>query len=72
METAVKTAELLMQKAVESKKDPYLTLLAWHNTASKDLVTSPAQRLFTWRTRPLLPATTTLLMPEVYGGLELP
>ena len=50
VENAVKTAKKLMQKAAESKSDPYLSLLDWRNTPSEGLGSSPAQRLFSRRT----------------------
>ena len=65
VENAVKTAKKLMQKAAESKSDPYLSLLDWRNTPSEGLGSSPAQRLFSRRTRTLLPTASRLLKPEV-------
>lgn len=64
-ENAVKTAKSLIRKATESSSDPYLALLDWRNTPTEGLENSPAQRLFSRRTRTLLPTTSSLLKPEV-------
>lgn len=69
-ESAVKTANRLMQKAAAAGQDPYLALLDHHNTPSQGLITSPAQRLLSRRTRTLLPTTETLLEPEVTNNKQ--
>ena len=48
-----------------SPSDPYLALLGWWNTLTEGLDSSPAQRLFSRRTRTLLPTTTTRLKPAM-------
>jgi len=63
-ESAVKTAKRLMQKARDSKSDPYLALLDYRNTPSPSIGSSPAQRLMNRRTRTLLPMMETLLRPR--------
>jgi len=65
VENAVKTSKNLIHKAMESKSDPYLALLDWRNTPTEGFKTSPAQRLFSRRTRTLLPTTVTMLHPKV-------
>lgn len=54
-----------MRKAIESKSDPHLALLAWRNTPSEGLATSPAQRIFGRRTKTLLPTSSRLLKPKI-------
>ena len=54
-----------MRKAIESKSDPHLALLAWRNTPSEGLGTSPAQRIFGRRTKTLLPTSSRLLKPKI-------
>ena len=60
-ENSVKTAELIMLKALEAGTDPYLGLLDFRNTPTEGLGTSPAQRLFGRRTKTLLPTAGSLL-----------
>jgi len=61
VENAVKTAKMLMMKAVEDKQDPFLALLDWRNTPSEELQLSPAQIMFGRRTRTLMPTSNGLL-----------
>ena len=65
VENAVKVSKNLMRKAIESKSDPHLALLAWRNTPSEGLGTSPAQRIFGRRTKTLLPTSSRLLKPKI-------
>lgn len=65
VENAVKTCKMLMKKAALSKTDIYLALLAFRNTPSEGVSVSPAQKLFSRRTRNRLPTTAELLMPQV-------
>ena len=53
-----------MQKASESRSDPFLALLDRRNTPSEMLDTSPAQRIFGKRTKTLLPTSNHLLKPK--------
>ena len=62
-ENVVKTAKNIMRKALDSGFDSYLALLDWRNTPSEGMSTSPAQRLFGRRTKPLLPTASWLLTP---------
>jgi hypothetical protein len=64
-ENAVKTAKALLRKAKEAQSDPFLALLAWRNTPSENLGTSPAQRLLSRRTKTPLPMVSSLLKPKV-------
>ena len=61
----MKTVKSLLEKAAKSKQDPYLALLAWRNTLSETLSTSPVQRLFSRRTKTLLPTSNQLLKPKI-------
>ena len=65
VENAVKTAKKILKKAQEDKRDPYLALLAWRNTPTEGLDSSPVQRLMGRRTRTLLPTSASLLKPKV-------
>jgi len=71
-ENAVKTAKNLLEKALKSNQDPYLALLDWRNTPTETVntCTSPVQRLFSRRTKMLLPTSNRLLkatVPEDIG-----
>ena len=63
VESAVKICENIMRKALHGKFDPYLALLDYHNTPT-DIGSSPAQRLFSRRTRNLLPLSSKQLEPK--------
>ena len=52
-------------EAMDDKKDPYLAVLDHRNTPTQGFTTSPAQRMFSRRTKNLLPRTTQLLNPEI-------
>ena len=62
-ENAVKEAKQLLKKAKKDKADAYLALLAYRNTPTQGLDTSPVQRLMSRRTKTLLPTTANLLRP---------
>ena len=61
VESSVKTCKSLLQKAIESKADPFLAFLDWRNTPSEQLHQSPAQIMFGRRTRTLFPSRNKLL-----------
>ena len=63
-ENAVKTAKLIMKKALESKSDVYLALLDFRNTLREYMHSSPAQRMFGRCTGTLLPLSPSLLQPK--------
>lgn len=63
-EAAVKDAKKISAKAKERNEDPFIMLLERRNTPSPEIGMSSVQRLFSRRTRTLLPASTTLLQPE--------
>ena len=62
VESAVKICENIMKKAAREKFDPYLSLLDYRNTPT-DVGSSQSQRLFSRRTRNLLPLTPKQLEP---------
>ena len=64
-ESAVKTAKRILRKSKETGGDPYLAILDHRNTPSHGLLSSPAQRLMSRRTKTLLPTTSSLLEPKV-------
>ena len=64
-ESAVKTAKSLLRKALDSGKDPYMTILDCRNTPTQGIDSSPVQRLMNRRTKTLLPTSRTLLQPRV-------
>ena len=64
VENAIKTAKSLIKKARESGQDFYLSLLAWRTTPTEGMGSSPAQRLFSRRTKTSLPTASRLLEPE--------
>ena len=70
VENAVKTAKNLMKKAMDSQSDPYLALLAWRNTPSESVNSSPAQRIFGRRTKIRIPTSVQLLKPQLYVDVE--
>jgi len=63
VESAVKICENIMRKAVRGKFDSYLALLDYRNTPT-EIGSSPAQRLFSRRTRNLLLLPSKQLEPK--------
>ncbi|XP_064116649.1 uncharacterized protein K02A2.6-like [Macrobrachium nipponense] len=61
VESAVKTSKRLIRKAVESNKNPYLTILDHRNTPTSDKDASPSQYNLGRRTRTKLPMLSKLL-----------
>ena len=59
-----------MKKAIDSQSDPYLALLAWRNTPSESVNSSPAQRIFGRRTKTRIPTTVQLLKPQLPVDVE--
>ncbi|UYV63094.1 hypothetical protein LAZ67_2003108, partial [Cordylochernes scorpioides] len=66
-ERAVQTAKNLIRKCLDSGQEVELALLNFYNTP-RDGLPSPAQCLFSRRTRTLLPTSTHLLEPEIQKG----
>ena len=65
----MKTAQKIMQKALDAHSDPYLAFLDSRNTLTKGYTTSLAQRMLNRRTRTLLPMSNRLLKPEIPTGV---
>ena len=55
---------VLLKKAQEDQKDPYLALLDFRNTPMNEQVGSPTQQLMGRRTKTLLPTSANLLEPK--------
>ena len=64
-ESAVKTCKQIMRKCIDSGSDPFLAIPDHRNTPSQGLLSSPAQRLMSRRTKTLLPTVTALLRPQI-------
>ena len=60
----------ILRKAQEAKTDPLLALLDMRNTPTQGMTTSPVQRLFSRRTRTLLPTSPNLLQPAIVSTTE--
>ena len=60
-ESAVKTAKQLLKKAALDKQDPLLAVLAYRNTPTEGMTSSPIQRMIARRTRTQLPIASQLL-----------
>ena len=67
-EYAVKTAKLIMEKAVAAGADPYLGFLDFRNTPTEGFNSSPAQCLFGRRTKTLIPTSSRLLTTKPAGS----
>ena len=70
VENAVKIAKGPIRKSQESNGDFYLNLLSWRNTPTECLDSSPAQRLYSRRTRTLIPTAKTLLQQEITADVK--
>jgi hypothetical protein len=68
-EATVKIAKSLITKSIEAKTDIELVLLNWRNTPNK-IGTSPTQRLYSRRTRCLVPCAPELMVPKVIHGVQ--
>ena len=58
-----------MKKAHLAGTDPNLSLLDYRNTPTEGVGSSPAQRLFGWRTKTLVPTSSRLLVPGLVHGV---
>ena len=63
VESSVKTAKRMLRKCIKSGEDQYLGLLNIRNTPTQGTDSSPAQRLFSRRTKTIIPTTNALLQP---------
>lgn len=64
-ENAVKTVKRLIKCAKRAGSDPWLAILDYRNTPTESLGSSPARRLFSRRTRTLVPTAASLLKPSL-------
>ena len=64
-ESSVKTAKKILKAAMAKGEDAWLGILAYRNTPTQGRDTTPAQRLFSHRTKTLLPTRSDLLAPDV-------
>ena len=69
-ENAIKTAKNLLKKSKVAGTDFHLALLAWRNTPSEGLESSPAQKMVGRRTRTLIPTTSELLKPKIVEDVQ--
>ena len=70
VENAVKIAKGLLKKSKAAGSDFYLALLAWRNTPTEGLESSPVQRMFGRRTTTLTPMTSELLKPKIVENIQ--
>ncbi|PFX33017.1 Uncharacterized protein K02A2.6 [Stylophora pistillata] len=68
LDNAVKTAKSLIKKFAITNSDFQLVLLDWRNTPTEGMKSSPAQRMFSRRTRTLPPTSKKLLKPHLVKG----
>ena len=64
-ESAGKTTKSIMKKCKKAGTDPLLAVLDYRNTPTESMGTSPAQRMFSRRTKTLLPTKKELLKPTI-------
>ena len=64
-ESSVKTTKKILKAAMAKGEDAWLGILAYRNTPAQGRDTTPAQRLFSRRTKTLLPTRSDLLALDV-------
>lgn len=57
-------------KAFRDRKDPWLALLQYGNMPTEGVMSSPAQRLMSRRTKMLVPVSETFLYSQVVKGVS--
>ena len=65
VENTIGIAKRLLEKSTRAETDYELALLDWRNTPTEGIDSSPAQRLFSRRTRTTLPTSKELLKPSI-------
>ena len=65
VEKAVQTVKIVLRKAVDCKRDPYLALLEYRNTPIDNDIGSLAELLFQRKLRTKLPCKKSLLKPRL-------
>ena len=68
VESAVKIVKSIIKKSQRDKRDLWLSILDWRNTPTECMNTSPVQRLFSRRTKTVLPTTSDLFTPKIEKG----
>jgi len=63
-ESAVKSAKIMLKKAKEAGRDPYLALLDVRNTPLQNIGSNPVQLQMSRRSRSTLPMVKRLLQPQ--------
>ena len=71
VERAVQVAKILLKKARQDGKDPYMSMLNHRNTPRDSVLGSPAQRLMSRRTKSILPMTEEQLQPKVLKPVDV-
>ena len=71
VESAVKIVKSIIKKSQRDKRDLWLSIFDWHNTPTECINASPVQRLFSRRTKTVLPTTSDLLTPKIEKGENL-
>jgi len=59
----------MLKKVSKDQVDIHLAILAWRNTPTERAPYSPAQKLYSRRTRTHLPTAAKLLQPEIVAGV---
>ena len=67
VESSVKIAKNILRTSLAVKEDPWLAILAFRNTPTEGMDTSPVQRLMSRRTKTLMPTTENQLLPDCSG-----
>ena len=64
VESSVKIAKNILRTSMTANEDPWLAILAFRNTPTEGMATSPAQRLMSRRTKTLMPMVEHPLFPD--------
>ena len=67
VETSVKIPKNILRTSMTANEDPWLAILAFRNTPTEGMATSPAQRLMSRRTKTLMPMVEHRLFPDSSG-----
>ena len=64
VESSVKIAKNILRTSMTANEDPWLAILAFRNTPTEGMATSPVQRLMSRRTKTLMPMVEHRLFPD--------
>ena len=70
-ESAVKITKKLIKKTEQDGSDSWKAILDWRNTPTKEVGSSPTQRLMSRRTKTQLPTADDLLKPHVETNVKV-